>query len=113
MSLHDASAYRSGNMSDSARYRTGRSLKTTIYRGGDEQPCAWVPSDPDLAARIVAALNSDQGAEIERLRSALQILAARQCGSFCTEKDKDGNPRHKEMERRCASCIARAVLATP
>jgi hypothetical protein len=39
-------------------YRVGRSLGTTIYRDGEAQPCAWVPDDPDLAARIVAALNA-------------------------------------------------------
>jgi hypothetical protein len=37
-------------------FRVGRS-GTTIYRGDELQPCAWVPNDPDLAARIVFGLN--------------------------------------------------------
>ncbi len=38
-------------------FRVGRSLGTTIYRGDEPQPCAWVAGDPDLASRIVEALN--------------------------------------------------------
>lgn len=42
---------------DRAAFRVGRSLGTTIYRHGEAQPCAWVPDDPHLAARIVKLLN--------------------------------------------------------
>ena len=38
-------------------FRVGRQLATTIYLDDEEQPCAWVPGDPALAARIVALLN--------------------------------------------------------
>jgi hypothetical protein len=50
---------------------------------------------------------------IAALEAALRILAKRQCGSYCTDKDADGIPRYKEMERRCAACIALAALAAP
>ncbi len=38
-------------------FRVGRSIGTTIYRGDEPQPCAWVPNDPDLASKIVSGLN--------------------------------------------------------
>ncbi len=41
------------------KYRVGSKLRTTIYRVGDFQPCAWVPDDPELADRIVRLLNQN------------------------------------------------------
>ncbi len=41
-------------------YRTGRNIHTTLYRGEEGQPCAWVPNDPALAARIVSLLNRER-----------------------------------------------------
>ncbi len=68
-------------------------------------------------AKLEAELNIADGSndklrlENTALRKALDILAKRQCGSFCTEKDKDGNERYKDLALRCAACIARAALA--
>lgn len=39
-------------------FRVGKSIGTTIYRIGDEQPLAWVPDNPTLAANIVELLNA-------------------------------------------------------
>lgn len=39
------------------KYRTGRTIGTTIYRDGESQPCAWAPNDPELAKKIVSMLN--------------------------------------------------------
>lgn len=50
-------------------YRVGTKLKTTIYRDDQEQPCAWVPGDPELALAIVEMLNGR-----DRLRKALEKL---------------------------------------
>lgn len=44
-------------------------------------------------------------------REALSVLASRQCGSFCTEKDADGNERYKDWAKRCAVCISKRTLA--
>jgi hypothetical protein len=43
---------------NSATYRVGRKLGTTIYRNNEEQPSAWTPGNAKLAARIVLALNA-------------------------------------------------------
>jgi hypothetical protein len=41
------------------RFRVGRKLGTTIYRNDEDQPCALVPGDKALAARIVELLKAD------------------------------------------------------
>lgn len=43
-----------------ATFRIGRTLATTIYRGDEQQPCAWVPNNTELAALIVELLNSQK-----------------------------------------------------
>ena len=45
------------NRVESVVFRVGAKLSTTIYRGQEAQPCAWVPGDSDLAKRIVSLLN--------------------------------------------------------
>lgn len=49
-------------------YRVGRTLGTTIYNAGEDQPCIWVPDNKALAARIVDLLN--RAAETEDQSSA-------------------------------------------
>lgn len=63
-------------------FRVGRSVGTTIYRGQEPQPCAWVPGDADLAERIVSLLNGDQAkiAELEKEIARLREIEFRMQG---------------------------------
>lgn len=57
--------------SERAPFRTGHTLATTIYRGDEKQPCAWIPNDPELAALIVRLLNSQHNAAVDGLKARI------------------------------------------
>lgn len=44
---------------ENAAYRVGRTLGTTIYNVGEDQPCVWVPDNKALALHIAELLNRD------------------------------------------------------
>lgn len=58
---------------------------------------------------VLNALN----AKLDEYREALKLLAARQCGSGCTVKDKDGKERYPNVNDRCAACVAALALGQP
>jgi hypothetical protein len=76
---------------DKPLYSVGRS-RTTIYRGEEEQPCAWVPGDIDLAAHIVALLNRERAAPVESPISGAAAGISTQMVGTGTEPDRYQDP---------------------
>lgn len=55
-------------------YRLGKTLGTTIYNAGEDQPCVWVPDNKALASRIVELLNHGEQAPMN-LNAEMAALA--------------------------------------
>ncbi len=84
-----------------------------LIRLANANPLPFNASSKPLLVQI-ASLRldlSEARAEIEHLKTVLQLIAGRICGSDCTERYKDGKERYPDVRDRCARCVAIAAIA--